>query len=70
MEVPEVKRLKSLEEENARLKKLLAEAMLDKETLQVFFGRLFGSASRRGRAIGTSQYVLGSTSITRATSRN
>jgi hypothetical protein len=35
--------------------------MLDKETLQVFFGRLFGSASRRGRAIGTSQYVLGST---------
>lgn len=25
MEVPEVKRLKSLEEENARLKKLLAE---------------------------------------------
>ena len=36
MEVPEVKRLKSLEEENARLKKLLAEAMLDKEALQVF----------------------------------
>jgi putative transposase len=33
MEVPEVKRLKSLEEENARLKKLLAEAMLDKEAL-------------------------------------
>ncbi|ELS6871924.1 transposase, partial [Escherichia coli] len=31
MEVPEVKRLKSLEEESARLKKLLAEAMLDKE---------------------------------------
>ena len=30
MEVPEVKRLKSLEEENARLKKLLARAMLDK----------------------------------------
>jgi len=30
MEVPEVKRLKSLEEDNARLKKLLAEAMLDK----------------------------------------
>ncbi|CAI1132731.1 Uncharacterised protein [Serratia liquefaciens] len=35
MEVPEVKRLKLLEEENARLKKLLAEAMLDKEALQV-----------------------------------
>jgi putative transposase len=29
MEVAEVKRLKSLEEENARLKKLLAEAMLE-----------------------------------------
>jgi putative transposase len=28
MDVPEVKRLKLLEEENARLKKLLAEAML------------------------------------------
>ncbi len=33
MEVPEVKSLKSLEEENARLKKLLAEAMLDKVAL-------------------------------------
>jgi putative transposase len=40
MEVPEVKRLKSLEEENARLKKLLAEAMLDKEALQVALGVL------------------------------
>lgn len=41
MEVPEVKRLRSLEEENARLKKLLAEAMLDKEALQVALGRKF-----------------------------
>lgn len=40
MEVPEVKRLKSLEEENTRLRKLLAEAMLDKEALQVV-GRKF-----------------------------
>jgi len=40
MEVPEVKRLKSLEEENARLKKL-AEAMLDKEALQVALGRKY-----------------------------
>ena len=38
MEVPEVKRLKSLEEDNARLKKLLAEAMLDKEALLVALG--------------------------------
>ncbi len=41
MEVPEVKWLKSLEEENSRLKKLLDEAMLDKEALQVALGRKF-----------------------------
>ncbi len=41
MEVPEVKRLKSPEEESARLKTLLAEAMLDKEALQVALGRKF-----------------------------
>lgn len=37
MKVPEVKRLKSLEEENARLKKLI----LDKEALQVAPGRKY-----------------------------
>ncbi|MBH3099721.1 transposase [Serratia marcescens] len=41
IKVPEVKSLKSLEEENTRLKKLLAEAMLDKEVLQVVLGRKF-----------------------------
>lgn len=41
MEVSEVKRLKSLEEENARLKKLLAEAMLDKKALLVALGRKY-----------------------------
>lgn len=41
MAVHEVKRLKALEEENARLKKLLAEAMLDKGELQVAFGRKY-----------------------------
>ena len=40
-EIPEVKRLKLPEEENARLRKLLAEAMLDKEALQVVLGRKF-----------------------------
>ncbi|ANZ06928.1 transposase [Raoultella ornithinolytica] len=35
MEVPEVKHLKLLEDENTRFKKLLTEAMLDKEALQV-----------------------------------
>ena len=41
MEVPEVKRPKSLEGKNARLKKLLAEAMLDKKALQVAQGRKY-----------------------------
>ena len=41
MEVPGVKHLKSLEEESTRLKKLLAEAMLDKEELQVALGRKY-----------------------------
>lgn len=35
MEVSDAKRLKALEGENARLKKLLAEAMLDNEALKV-----------------------------------
>lgn len=35
MEVSDAKRLKSLEQENARLKKILAETMLDKEALEV-----------------------------------
>ena len=34
MEVSEAKRLKALEEENAKLKKLLAEAMLDNAILK------------------------------------
>lgn len=47
MEVPEVKRLKSLEEENARLKKLLAEAMLDKEALQVPWAKVLTTDQNR-----------------------
>lgn len=35
MEVSEAKRLKALEDENTRLKKLLAEAMLDNAVLKV-----------------------------------
>jgi putative transposase len=34
MDVPDAKRLKTLEAENAKLKKLLAEAMLEKEVMQ------------------------------------
>lgn len=35
MEVSEMKRMKDLEQENVRLKKLLADTMLDKEALEV-----------------------------------
>jgi putative transposase len=35
MELSDMKRLKELERENARLKKLLAETMLDKEAIEV-----------------------------------
>ncbi len=41
MEVPEVKRLKSLEEKSARLRKLPAEAILDREALQVALRRKY-----------------------------
>lgn len=41
MEVSEAKRLKSLEDENARLKKLLAESMLDAATLKEALGKNF-----------------------------
>lgn len=38
MNVPEARRLRDLEGENAKLKKLLAEAHLDIEALKVGFG--------------------------------
>jgi putative transposase len=38
MQVQEAKRLRELEAENAKLKKLLAEAYLDVEALKVAFG--------------------------------
>jgi len=38
MQVSEAKRLRELEAENAKLKKLLAEAALDVEALKVAFG--------------------------------
>lgn len=41
MDVAEVKRLKSLEDENARLKKMLAEPMLGKGALQAALGRKY-----------------------------
>ena len=41
MEVSDAKRLKTLEDENARLKKLLAEQMLDVATLKDALGKNF-----------------------------
>jgi len=41
MEVADAKRLKSLEEENAKLKKLLAESMMDVSTLCEMLGKNF-----------------------------
>lgn len=41
MEVSEAKRLKALEEENAKLKKLLAEQMMDVATLREMLGKNF-----------------------------
>lgn len=39
MSVPDAKRLKDMEAENARLKRLLAESILDTEALKVALGR-------------------------------
>jgi putative transposase len=41
MDVSEAKRLKALEEENAKLKRLLADAMLDVSTLREMLGKNF-----------------------------
>ena len=39
MEASEAKRLKALEDENARLKKLLAESMLNESALRELLGK-------------------------------
>lgn len=41
LEVSEARRLKGLEQENARLKKLLAESMLDNEALKAALNRKY-----------------------------
>lgn len=41
LEVAEAKRLKALEDENAKLKRLLADAMLDISTLKEMLGKNF-----------------------------
>lgn len=41
MEISDAKRLRGLEEENAKLKRLLADAMLDVSTLKDMLGKNF-----------------------------
>ena len=71
MEVSEAKRLKALEEENARLKKLLAESMMDVSTLREMLGKtsdaLIGeSRQERARADrGADRQHLGEDDIIR-----
>src|SRR3954469_16601763 len=47
MEVSEARRLKSLEEENAKLKRLRADAMLDVSMLREMLGKLLTPGARR-----------------------
>ncbi len=42
MEVSEAKRLKQFEDENAKLKRLLAEQMMDVATLREMLGKMYG----------------------------
>jgi putative transposase len=48
MEVSDARKLKALEEENRRLKKLLAESMLDVSTLREMLGQNFCRPGRGG----------------------
>ena len=50
MEVSDARRLKSLDEENRKLKKLLAESMLDVATLREALGKNFLSPDRGERS--------------------
>ena len=49
LEVSDAKRLKALEDENAKLKKLLAEAMLDNAMLKDIASKMETPAARRKR---------------------
>ncbi|WP_456816428.1 IS3 family transposase [Bradyrhizobium sp. USDA 4508] len=59
MEASEAKRLKSLEDENAKLKKLLAEQMLDAAALrELLFKKMVGPAAKRA-AVAHLKAVMG-----------
>jgi putative transposase len=51
MEVSEAKRLKALEEENGRLKKLLADQMLEAAALRKLLSKKNGRARRQARSL-------------------
>ena len=57
MDVSEAKRLKSLEEENAKLKRLLADAMLDNVALKDLLGKMYGPP-RPCKGCATSQMTI------------
>ena len=52
LEVSEAKRLRSLEAENAKLKRLLAEAMLDVSTLKEMVGTSDAQAPKKSGGLG------------------
>jgi putative transposase len=62
MEVSEAKRLKAPEEENAKLKKLLAEQMLDVAALRKLLQRSDGGAGQHGDTGGIGAGNTGSVS--------
>jgi putative transposase len=53
MEVSQAKKLKSLEDENAKLKKLLAESMMDSSTLREMLTKTSNAQFKEeGRGLG------------------
>jgi putative transposase len=59
MEVNEAKRLRALEEENAKLKRMLAEAMLDNVALKDLLGKKWERPLPSGRLSLTSWSTMG-----------
>ncbi len=57
LDVSEAKRLKALEDENAKLKRLLADAMLDAAALKSFWKKMVGPAAKREARRSSSDVV-------------
>ena len=59
MDVPEAKRLKQLEDENAKLKRLLAEAMLDASALRELMSKkMVGPAAAQREGVAHLRAVM------------